>query len=240
MNDIEAVNVRQSRRTYLALPIAESKASYMKKILAEYNGQSGLNMEYLEDGSDAFNGFGKSYGMFKGVRTLIVIKGPSDDGNLKEKSGHYGEKAVLEATKLDLGTCWVGGTFERENPVFVLSGGEELVCVITAGNVPDSYSLKERFFYGVSRRRTKEIGEMYRSDSEPPEWFISAMHAVQKAPSAKNTQKVFFEYSGGTVRAGVPDDYRFDLVDLGIAKLHFELAAGGYFDMGNNAVFHKT
>ena len=63
------------------------------------------------------------------------------------------------------------------------------------------------------------------------------MRAVQKAPSTRNTQKVKFLYESGVLRASVPETGKFDLVDLGIAKLHFALAAGGRFEPGNGGVY---
>lgn len=32
---------------------------------------------------------------------------------LKEKVGYYGEQLILKVTELGLGSCWVGGTFDR-------------------------------------------------------------------------------------------------------------------------------
>lgn len=68
-----------------------------------------------------------------------------------------------------------------------------------------------------------------------PDWIKSGMEAVIAAPSAMNKQKPHFAYSEGILTATVPNDYRADLTDLGIAKLHFEIGAnnGGHFEFGN-------
>lgn len=52
------------------------------------------------------------------------------------------------------------------------------------------------------------------------------MRAVRRAPSALNRQPVRFVWRDGAVSASVPD-YASQAVDLGIAKLHFEIGAGG-------------
>lgn len=144
---------------------------------------------------------------------------------------------MLLATMLGLGTCWVGGTFERNNPMFQVSEDEEFVCVITIGYPVD----KQRFIEKVKNRvmKKKAVSELYIADTtDLPTWFLSAMQAVQKTPSAKNTQKVKFIYALDIIQVSVPGDYQFDLIDLGIAKLHFGLVTGGKFELGNNATFH--
>lgn len=237
MDYLKAIEQRVSTRSYLGTPIDKEKLSVLIKEIDNGNKKYGLSISFLEDGSNAFNTFGKSYGMFKGVRSLIVMKGPQNDIHLKEKLGYVGEKVILKATSLGLNTCWVGGSFERQNPIFMVSEGEELVCVITIGIAADKKSLIGNIINKI--KRTKDIEEFYTSDNAVPDWFIAGINAVQKAPSAKNSQKVQFSYNDGILRASVPDSYRFDLVDLGIAKLHFELAAGGSFSLGNNSEFQR-
>lgn len=237
MDYLKAIEQRVSTRSYLETIIEKEKISLLINEIEEGNQKYGLSISFLEDGSSAFNSFGKSYGMFKGVRSLIVMKGPKNDIHLKEKLGYVGEKVILRATSLGLATCWVGGSFERENPIFSVSEGEEFVCVITVGIAADKKSLIGSLVNKI--KRTKDIEEFYTADSVVPDWFVTGITAVQKAPSAKNSQKVHFTYNDGVVRAGVPDSYRFDLVDLGIAKLHFELATGGSFSLGNNSEFQK-
>lgn len=51
--------------------------------------------------------------MFSGVNSYFAMAGRRADLCLREKVGYWGEKLVLEATRLGLGTCWVGGTFDR-------------------------------------------------------------------------------------------------------------------------------
>jgi len=237
MDYLKAIEQRVSTRSYLETVIEKEKISLLINEIEEGNQKYGLSISFLEDGSSAFNSFGKSYGMFKGVRSVIVMKGPKNDIHLKEKLGYVGEKVILRATSLGLATCWVGGSFERENPIFSVSEGEEFVCVITVGIAADKKSLIGSLVNKI--KRTKDIEAFYTADSAVPDWFVAGITAVQKAPSAKNSQKVHFTYNDGIVRAGVPDSYRFDLIDLGIAKLHFELATGGNFSLGNNSEFQK-
>ena len=240
MDMIQAINSRISRRTYLETPIAPEK---MKKLLEEIdkiNEESGLNITFLENGADAFEG-AKSYGMFKGVHALFVLKGKKDMEHLKEKVGYYGERLILLAESLDLGTCWVGGTFDKNSEVFHVPAEEQIICVVPVGNVSES-ALKEKMIREMVHHKTKSIEEMIHTDRPLTEEETEAMHLVQLAPTAKNTQKVEFIFHDNTIIAQVPDDYPFDLVDLGICKLHFEagmksLFNRGHFPFGNRSAF---
>lgn len=240
---VSAIHQRISRRSYLPAPIEEEKLAVLKQEIEKANRESGLTITLLEDGSEAFDGV-KSYGMFSGVRSLIVLKGFEEIEHLREKAGYYGERLVLAATALGLGTCWVGGTFDKESEVFALPKGEQIVCVVTVGHVAQS-SLKEKVIRGVMHRKTKPIEEMVRTDRPLSPEEEAAMELVQHAPTARNTQKVVFSFFGDRITAGVPDDAPFDLVDLGICKLHFEIGMRELFPQcrfawGNGGAFNPA
>ena len=59
-----------------------------------------------------------------------------------------------------------------------------------------------------------------------PEWFLKGLDAALLAPTAMNQQKFTFSLEAGErVKAKASLGF-FSKVDLGIAKCHFELAAG--------------
>lgn len=237
MNYMEAIEQRRARRSYLDTPVDKKKLDHLSSLIERYNEEADLSITLVLDGSQAFGSFRKSYGMFKNVRSLITLIGKKEDPNLKEKLGYYGELLVLEATKMGLGTCWVGGTFDRGSNFVDVKPDEELVCVIPFGNIVQEKTFKEKLIHKISHRKSKSLEDLITSDSPVPQWFIDGMKAVQKAPSAFNTQPVKFEYKHGEVSALVQDN-RF-LTELGIAKSHFSLAAGGSFEFGNHGKYHK-
>ncbi|MBH1941173.1 nitroreductase [Mobilitalea sibirica] len=240
MTDLEAIEKRCSRRSYLSTTIPTKSQHLLNEIIEQLNKQSGLSIQLIIDGSSSFQGVRKSYGMFSGVQSFIAMVGNSTDINLREKIGYYGELLILEATKLGLGTCWVGGTYDRKHCPCKINKNEELVCVITVGLVQEKQSFKEKAIYKLAHRGSKPLEMLYYSDTEEvPEWFLSGMKAVQKAPSAVNRQPVRFVYQAGEVSASVKEVTKYELVDLGIAKVHFEIGAGGKFSFGNKAVFIK-
>ncbi len=239
MNLHEAMEKRKSRRSYLPEAIDAQKMRALHDMIKLYNLKSGLIMELIPDGSAAFHGLRKSYGMFTGVRTIIVLKGKAADPHLKEKSGYYGELIVLEATRLGLGTCWVGGTFDKGSTLFSLKGDESLVCVIVVGLTPKEQTAHEKIIYTLAHGRPKPLEKLYQAEGEPPAWFISGVKAAALAPSAANAQPVRFRFSLGEASASVLDLGGLRLVDLGIAKAHFALAANGAFAFGNGGKFTK-
>ena len=240
MNWKDAINVRTSRRTYLETPIAEDKRKQITAMIAQVNKEGDLKMRLILEEPAAFGKLSKSYGMFKGVRNYILLIG-SNDADVKERIGYYGEKLVILATSLGLGTCWVGGTFDRSIGSKYVGQNEFFGGVITIGNVAEDKSWKERLISRVTHRKTKSISEMMRVEGEAPEWFLEGMRAVQKAPSAVNAQPVMFTYQKGNVLAQVTkENFGYEKLDLGIAKLHFEIGAGGgNWELKDKGVFHR-
>ena len=230
-----AIENRVSRRKFEKESITGRDKETIISLIKQLNEQSGLTMEFVEDGSSAFQKLRKSYGLFTNVRSLVLMKGKKEDKNLKEKIGYYGEDLVLSITDLGLGTCWVGGTFDKEE--FTINSNEELACVIVVGKVTVP-SLTEKMVRSATHRKIKSMEERIISNEPLPQWVQNGMKSVLLAPSAKNTQKVTFKYEGNILSASIVDDYAMDLIDLGIAKRHFELEAGGKFELGNGGVFH--
>jgi hypothetical protein len=122
---------------------------------------------------------------------------------------------------------------------FLLSDNEILVCTIVIGNTDENDSFKEKLIRNLTHRKVKTVEEMFTSDNSVPDWFMEGMKAVQKAPSAVNRQPVAFSYKDGKVFAAVKDILAEGMaLDLGIAKLHFEIGSGGgKWTWGNNGEF---
>ena len=239
MNLIEAIAARRSRRKYLGTPIDPALAAQLQETLDHCNKVEGIRMKLVMDNGQTFNGLTKSYGMFSGVNDYICLIAESNDPAAAEKLGYYGELAVLSATALGLGTCWVGGTFRRSDVPVMLADTETLVCTIVVGNVDDQASAKERLIHRLTHRKRKFVADMFESDTPAPDWFMQGMDAVMRAPSALNRQPVTVVYECGAVTASVQDIHASGMaLDLGIAKLHFKLGAGdGEWEWGNDGVF---
>jgi len=240
MTLLEAINIRTSRRKYLNEPLQSKQVEKFAELIATYNQIGGFRIELIQNNGAAFAGFTRSYGMLDGVQHYFGFIADQNDPYADEKIGYYGELLVLHATALGLGTCWVGGTFAKSKTPFVLTSSERLACLITVGAVPEHPQGKEKFIYKLTHRKTKVLADMYTSDEpEIPDWFTAGMAAVVKAPSAMNKQPVTIDLRQGVACASVPNTQKYLIAfDLGIAKLHFELGAGGgSWQWGNGANF---
>lgn len=222
---LKAVDARCSRRTYLSKDIEVEKVNVLQNLIKELNEISGLNLQIQTNGPELFKGFSSSYGMLKGVQAYFALVGPKNDPDLMEKIGYYGEILALEATVLELGTCWIGGTYDRKlcKQLIDLKEDEELVAIISVGYTPTDKTLKEKMISKLSHRKTKTVEEMYMSNETVSNDFINGMKAVQKAPSALNKQPIKFHYKNGVVTTSTLNSTGYENIDLGIAKLHFEI-----------------
>lgn len=246
MNILEAIDVRKSRRVYLPEPVPADIGERLMELMVEFNREAGLSFRFIEDGSAAFEGLSRSYGMFSGVRTLMVLAGKPDDPHRREKVGYFGERLVLEATAYGLGSCWVAGTFDRKSPALGVPEEDELECVIPIGLVGGEPSRRERIIYRLTHgfaakeaEKALRIEDYTETDADIPDNVRAGIAAAIKAPSAKNGKPVRFTWREGKLTATIPDTYPTQWIDLGIAKLHFVLAAGGSFPWGNGSAWES-
>ena len=218
MDMIEAMAARHSVRAYTGAPIEGAALEAITAAIADVNEASGLAVELTRDGGKAFSSILGRYGKFSGVRDLLVIKGRRS-GDLRRRAGYWGERLVLEAAALGLGTCWVGGTYSKRG--IAVGEGEELVCVVTVG-----YAAEQGRPHRTKPLEAFVVGGV----DDKPSWFIAGVKAAMLAPTALNQQKFSFALDGNVVDARVAGLGVLTDVDLGIARLHFELGAGsGYF-----------
>lgn len=238
MTDYEAIKKRRSRRTFTG-PVPEAHQVVLQQEIEKLNTESGLNIQFLAQGAHIFGSMRKTYGMFSGVCSLFVLAGAEEEEHLLEKCGYYGERLVLEATKLDLGTCWVAGTYDRKAMEEALPQGQKLVAVIPVGPVKDDTRFIEKTIRALTHRRSKTVEDIANGLQEAPSWFRKGVLLSLAAPSAINKQPVRYYWQNGKVTAWVDEEQEIQLVDLGIAKLHFEVGAGGRFAFGNGAAFTK-
>ncbi len=214
MNELEMMKKRRSIRRFIDRTIEGTTLDAMKEIVAECNLEGGLNIQICVNEPMAFRGFFASYGIFKNVNHYIALVGEKSDA-LEEKLGYYGEKIVLKAVELGLGTCWVGATYKKGKCCANVLPGQKLVLVIAFG-----YYDKEPKF-----RNKKQISDLGQWEDPMPEWFRKGIEAARLAPTALNQQKFRFAQQGDVVKASCGKG-SYTKVDLGIAKYHFELGAG--------------
>ncbi len=246
------INARYSCRTYRDEPVAAAAQAELSAWLAEHTvGPFGspvrLALVAAAPGDrEALKRLG-TYGFIKGATGFLVgavRRGPHD----AEDYGYLVEQAILQATGLGLGTCWLGGTFTKGRFAARLGGlacDEIMPAVISLGYPADDGAARIREREAGSRRLPasslffdERFGEALALAPGDP--FATALEAVRMAPSASNKQPwrvvrrgadwhFYLQrtrgYGKGSPLFAVLRLADLQRVDLGIAQCHFELVA---------------
>ncbi len=211
----KAMEERHSVRQYDPdKALAGETLAALRNAVEEVNRESGLRVQLIVGEPRAFSGFLAHYGKFSGVRNYLAMVGEKGK-ETEEAVGYYGEKLVLTAACLGLNTCWVALTYKKIPGVISVGEGEKLFCVISVG-------------YGMNRgtpHRSRSAFEIGGVTQESPAWYREGAKAALLAPTAVNQQKFRFRLSGDKVEAKAGSG-ALTRMDLGIAKLHFELGSG--------------
>ena len=251
---IEAlIRQRFSCRTYLDRPIEEQKRQQLANAMAAANaGPLGSRTRFqliaaTEDDRAALRGLG-TYGVIRGATGFIV--GAVEEGSKSfEDLGYLTEEIVLFATSIGLGTCWLGGTFNRSRfaSAIDLRPGESMPAVVAAGYISEKRGFVDRMFRreaGSDNRLSWEqlffdsrFGVLLSPDSAGA--YALPLEMVRLGPSASNRQPWRIVKDGSAWHfylrrapgygpkgilglAHIPDLQRGD---MGIAMSHFALTA---------------
>jgi nitroreductase len=247
----ETIQRRYSCRSYARQPIdPELRAQLEEAIASPQVGPFGTSVRFAllattEQDRSAIQGL-TTYGMIKNAPAFLCAAMPHSDRNL-EDLGFLMEQFILSATEIGLGTCWLGGTFNRS--VFAeriaLSSGETLPAVIAVGHIArraraidgmirlgiraDKRLPWDRLFYDGSF--DTPLGPERAGDHAIP------LEMVRLGPSASNRQPwriVRGENAWHLYLARTPGYRRISdgslaadmqRIDMGIAMCHWQLAA---------------
>lgn len=233
-----AVELRRSRRKFTGEPIQSEKINRLGELIASLNRTVDNCRVLLVESHDGsiFSGIRGGYGVIKGAPSYLAFIGKSGHSSSYEKLGYIGEAAVLEATRLELGTCWVSGTFDPAAAAkdMNLEPEELLVAVSPLGYPLDAYAFSEKMMSGLAgsrkRKALKDITAGW-SLERWPEWATCAAEAARLAPSAMNRQPWIFRFEGAelvieTSNSSGGFGSRFSKrLDCGIALRHLVVGA---------------
>lgn len=241
----DVIAKRYSARNYQAVKIDNTTIDqikqYGKAIVGPF--QEKVRFEIV-DQSDINNKDGKigTYGIIKGAPSYIlgfVEKGEHD----LEQLGYAFEELILYLTSLELGTCWLGGTFNKKGLLqnITLRENEVLPAITPVGYIKNKKHLLDsaiRLIAGSDKR--KSWSEVFFKDSfdmplekEEAGNYEAALEMVRIAPSASNKQPWrilkkgdnYHFYLQSTKGYSKTFGYNIQKLDMGIAMCHFELTA---------------
>lgn len=250
---LDLIRRRYSCRRCLGKPIAAAARASLDAFLADrHTGPFGSRhrlalVAAAEGDAAALRGLG-TYGFIKNPQGFIVgAMGPGDKNC--EDFGYLMEEAILHATGLGLGTCWLGGSFTKSSFARKIAATPaETVPAVTSVGYPAEAAKEDDWIRrragGAHRLPPDQLffaGAFGRplapADAGP---YVEVLEAVRWAPSASNKQPwrvvrdghawhIFLQRTKGYGKdsffgrlLGVADLQR---VDMGIAMCHFELAA---------------
>lgn len=225
----EAINLRHSRRSYTSEPLPAAAVASLMEVIDAANSEDGLHIQLITNAPKAFASLRKTYGLFSGVHSYLAMVGPAGDILAQQRLGYYGELLILKALEFGLGSCWVGATFDKSCAQAQTAPGEKLYCLITLGSPKENFSLGEKLAKSIVGKHDHDAAQIMTCKGQPPLWFRQGIDAVLRAPSARNRLPVHFTLENGIVSADVQPNNGYEYIDLGIAKLHFEIGADYIF-----------
>jgi len=229
---LEAIDVRRSRRRYDGTPVLPADLDAIQVCIDGFRPTASGRVVLLRQApSNLFKGLVGSYGRIEGVSSAMVFVGREGDLAVQEAIGYLGEGLVLEATRLGLTTCWVGGFFKSSvaNAAVGIQAGERAYAVTPVGHAAEHIPQSERLIYGAGRTKPrKSLDEIAPGHESWPAWAQEGVRAAQVAPSAMHRQPWRFRMDDGELVVGYEgaDTPKVSKrLDCGIAMMHVELAA---------------
>ncbi len=248
---LDAVRARRSVRSYDGSALGSAQEAAIRAAIGEavpgpFGGRP--RFELFGPGLGSFEkGKIGTYGVISRAQAFII--GAVERASFAmEDFGYCLEGILLRATELGLGSCWLGGIFDRGAAGKALGiGPKDLVPACSPLGVPaDRQSIQERIIrFSAGSRARKPASELFFEERggvwqalEQPGIWAEVLEAVRVGPSASNKQPWRILVSE---RAGRPEldlfleeDRRYNSMlgeiklqdmDMGIAMRHVEVAA---------------
>jgi len=182
-----------------------------------------------------------TYGFISGAQYYIVGQVLNTNPMACIDYGYLLEAIILYITEMGLGTCWLGGTFNRSDFLGILKQDDQYIipAITPVGVSSQKQSRRERIIrWGAGSDNRKNSSDLFFNQSpgtplteSEADVYSLPLEMVRLAPSASNKQPWRIVKSG--------DDFHFYLsrtkgynklfggvdlqkVDMGIAMLHFE------------------
>lgn len=249
----EIIKQRSSWRSYRDQPLAENIKKQLEEFMiannaAPFGSSARFSLVAAKPGdSETLKGLG-TYGFIKGARAFIAGAVKHSEKNL-EDYGYLMEQIILFATALGLGTCWLGGSFNKSNfSKKIGATGDELVPAVSpVGYITEKRGVIDRLVRwgaGSKMRYPWETLFFHTNFDTPLTALVAGAYAtslemVRLAPSASNKQpwrivkeleKPIFHFylqrSQGYQKSGEKfNTADLQRLDMGIAMCHFELSA---------------
>ena len=239
----ETVKKRYSVRNYQDQAIESVKLKDIEVFIASLENPFGPNIKFhtldIKTGPNTQK-LG-TYGVIKGASHYIGTTITPEPLAL-EALGYEFEALVLYLADLGLGTCWLGGTFDRQSfsNAMQIEAGEIFPIITPFGYAADHKHFKEKAMRKLIKAdQRKEWPQLFfNNDFQSPLTAAAAgdlafaLEMVRLGPSASNKQPWRIVLIDGNCHfyeakePGYSTAFSYDIqrVDLGIAAAHFDFA----------------
>jgi nitroreductase len=235
MKIIETIRKRRSVRTYTGEPLSEEHVAQVKQFVNQLQAPFGVKARIEMISTNASEKPIKlgTYGWIKNAAEYLALI--YEDAPFAETAAAYMfEEVILFCTDLGLGTCWLGGSFNRNDfkKQLQLKTNEVLRIVSPVGYAGDRKRFLEQYIVRADEKHSsrKPFGDLFfenNFDSPLTEGgagqFLTPLAMVRLAPSANNKQEWRVLVDDKTLHFYKKPYLRFDAIDMGIALCHFEL-----------------
>ena len=254
----ELIKLRTSTRSFDYKEIEPIKLEKLRDYIEHINRESKIKARFILTTNKGDNKEAKklgTYGIISGANSFIVSILDKDEKDSLE-FGYLFEKIVLFATDLDLGTCWLGGTFKKDNfeNNIQLVENEFIPIVSPVGNKKEKPKLFDKIMrVGAGSDKRKPWNELFFEGNSlvalnetTAGLYSIPLEMVRLGPSASNKQpwrivkdKDNFHFFLSRTKGYGLASYDLQKNDMGIAKCHFELTAnelglkGSWIEDGN-------
>jgi len=247
----EIIKERKSRRTYLRTLDEETREKIVNLLknsdfsspFSDYAGKIRFELIAVPEFDPQEKKKLGTYGFIKGAHYFIV--GAVEKSQFdREHYGYLLETTILAATDMGLGTCWLGGTFNRDlfsSKINCLSN--EIVPAISPIGYSDDMSAREKFIRRMAKAKKRFPWEKLFFDGsfktplkqETTGKYATLLEMVRLGPSAGNKQPWrivkelnhdifhFYIIKSDGIFTKIYDKFRH--LDVGIAVSHFDLTA---------------
>jgi nitroreductase len=235
MNTVETIKKRHSVRTYTGKPLSDEYIAQIKEYISQLKTPFDMKarielVNVISNGAPVKLG---TYGLVKGASNYLVLICEKDP--FSETAGAYMfEQVILFCTSLDLGTCWIGGTFSRGDfkKQISLESNEQIRVISPVGYASGQKRFIEKYIVQADKKHAsrKPFEELFFDEdfSNPltestAGQFFTPLEMVRLAPSANNKQEWRVLLDEGYLHFYKKPYPMFDTIDMGIALCHFEL-----------------
>ena len=208
MPTLEDLKNRHSVRSFTNEELSKDVISKLNAEITMINThEAGLKFSLCVNDNNPFKTFKQSYGFFKNANNYIACVVEPHYKHSYQRAGFFAQQIVMKAYSLGLGTCYVGGTYDRDAVSAVMKAGEKLLFIILVGYENDDVKAPAiaRLAYNLIHIKKMCAMDFLSAEGDKEVLFAenqllsNALEAVAVAPSSLNKRPARVKYENGNI-----------------------------------------